>query len=142
MRTGRGAVVNGPSPGPNVVLLAEAAMSDARRRCSEGPGDRHPRIGQIGAMGAGAHDSLEVIGQLHVVVANASQGLPHRARDAHSGALRRRTGAAIPAADADRARQLANEELAFGASACAIRPLSAIEVASAMSSSILVSRRR
>lgn len=65
-------------------------------------------------MGARAHGAVEIIGEWRVVLANAGQCLPHRARDARPGPLRRRAGAAIAATEANRARQLANQELAFG----------------------------
>ena len=48
-----------------------------------------------------------------VVLANPAHGMTDRPGDADAGAFRCRTGPAITPAKADRARQLADEEVAF-----------------------------
>jgi hypothetical protein len=67
------------------------------------PRDGDPRVGKIGAVGAGADGPLEVIPQRRVVGTDTPHGMSDRARHTGSGALCRGTDASIASSESNRA---------------------------------------
>ena len=79
----------------------------------QGPGGGHSGVGHVGAVGAGAHGPAKVLTEAGVVLADARHRLPHGARHPGPGALGRRRGTSVAATQADRARQLPQQEVAL-----------------------------
>lgn len=72
------------------------------------------RVGNVGAIRAGADRPVEMLAELRMVLTNPDYRLADRTRHADSCPLGRRRGPSVAAMEADRARELSNEEVAFG----------------------------
>src|SRR5688572_7499782 len=81
---------------------------------SDLPRRRRARIGEIRAIRAGAYRSIEMSSELGVQLLDARHRVAHGLRHARPRALRWGTRAPVTTAEADRARELANEEVPFG----------------------------
>src|SRR3954454_10984780 len=81
---------------------------------SKRPGGGSAGVGDVGAVRAGADRPVEVLAELGIVLPDARYRVAEGAGHAGSGALGRRRGAPVAAAEADRARELSNQEVAFG----------------------------
>src|SRR5918994_6295911 len=71
-------------------------------------------VGNVGAIRAGADRPVEMLAELEVVLTNPDYRLADRAGHADSSPLGGRRGPSVAAMEADGARELANEEVAFG----------------------------
>ena len=81
---------------------------------SESPPGGCAGVGQVGAVRAGADGAAEVLAELGVVLADPGYRLADRAGHAGSSALGRGRGSSTTTAQAERAGELSNEEVAFG----------------------------
>jgi hypothetical protein len=71
-------------------------------------------FGNVGAACAGADCPVEMLAELGMVLTNPDYRLADGAGHADSGPLGGRRGPSVAAMEADRARELSNEEVAFG----------------------------
>src|SRR3954454_4995600 len=100
----RQAVTDPPKPEPTTIASNGSAAIDL-------PGDGVPRVGLVAAEVAGVDRRLELAPERLVLGRDAADDGLHRPRDVHPRALRVGSGAAVAAAEADRARQLARDEV-------------------------------
>src|SRR5438128_1825716 len=80
---------------------------------SELPSGGSAAVGNVGAIRAGADRPVEVLAELGMVLSNPDYRLADRAGHADSSPLGRWRGASVAPTEADRARELSNEEVAF-----------------------------
>src|SRR4051812_47052161 len=104
----RHAVTDPPKPEPTTIASYDSTPGSAH---IDLPGHRMPRIGLVAAEVAGVHRRLELAPEALVLGGDAPDDALDGARHVHPRALRVRGGAAVAAAEADRARQLAGDEL-------------------------------
>ena len=81
---------------------------------SELPPGGGARVGEVGAVRAGADGAVEVLAELGMVLTDPGDRLADGAGHTGSSALGRGRGSSIATTEADRAGELANEEVAFG----------------------------
>ena len=108
-------------------LMRRASLLAPVGRCTDGAVAMHwamskrptgggAGVGKVGAIRAGADRAVEVLAESGVVFTDPGYRLAERTGDTDSSALGRGCGSSIAAAEADRARQLSHEEVAFGVS--------------------------
>src|SRR3954452_19211140 len=100
----RHAVTDPPKPEPTTIASNGSAAIDV-------PRDRVARVGLVAAEVAGVDGRLELAPERLVLGRDAPDHALHGARDVHPRALGVRGRLAVAAAEADRARQLARDEL-------------------------------
>src|SRR5918999_2538709 len=100
-------------------LTFQAGSARARRRSmSKPPPGAGARVGQVGAVRAGADGAVEMLVELGVVLADPGDRVADGAGHTGSGAFGCGCGSSIATAQANGAGQLSNEEVAFGVRLC------------------------
>src|SRR4051812_20728658 len=107
-RASRHAVTDPPKPEPTTIASKGSAAGSA---AIDLPGHRVAGVGLVAAEVAGVAGRLELAPEALVLGGDPADDALHRARDVHPRALGVRRGAAVAPAEADRARQLAGDEL-------------------------------
>src|SRR5687767_3570721 len=85
---------------------------------SEPPSGGGPRVGQVGTGRAGADRTVEMFAELGMVFTDLAYRLADRAGHTDAGTLGCGCGASVAATQADSARQLSNQEIAFCVRLC------------------------
>src|SRR6478735_1325588 len=106
----RHAVTDPPKPEPTTTTSKDST-SPAGSAAVDLPGHRVPRIGLVAAEVAGVDRRLELATEALVLGGDAADDALDRARHVHPRTLGVRRGLAVAAAEADRARELARDEL-------------------------------
>src|SRR6476659_6206466 len=110
----RHAVTEPPKPEPTTTTSKDSTSPAIRRAGSAAvdlPGHRVPRIGLVAAEVAGVDRRLELATEALVLGGDAADDALDRARHVHPRTLGVRRGLAVAAAETDRARELARDEL-------------------------------
>jgi len=94
--------------------LRPGLVVSARRSLSKPPPGGGARVGKVGAIRTGADGTAEMLAELGMVLTDPGYRLADRAGHTGSSALGRGCGSSIATTQANCARELSNEEVAFG----------------------------